>query len=206
MTRQRAMSVQRGGGFTLLEIAVVVTIMGLIAVSALPAFSALQKSREGAATREVERLLVMARANAMTTGDMTGLAINAGAVASTLAQKEYSIRLVTVNSAGAVEELRDPLGQPYGKVQLEVLFPGVEMSKFINGNGTTGVGTIWFNHDGEPMVKTPAGYEAFTNDAQVAMSGLQTVWVRRISGMVERLPTKVPRALPGARPIPAQPF
>ena len=49
-------------GFSLIELAIVIVIIGIIAVSAIPAFSSLSDTRRAAAINEIERLLTRRRA------------------------------------------------------------------------------------------------------------------------------------------------
>ncbi|MCG3123147.1 MAG: hypothetical protein GIKADHBN_01556 [Phycisphaerales bacterium] len=179
MNRQTQPTSVRGRrGFTIIEVTATVVVLGILAAAAVPALDAIESARIAAAPVEVERVLLAARARAMATARPTGVTISPG---------EGEISVVEVAAPGqAPAVVRDVFGQPMQPVDLSARYAGATVTGFVNGDGNHGPGTVWFNHEARPHVRTTGGdFSAyFTQDAVVTMSSGRTVVVRRVTGAV----------------------
>ena len=166
--------------FTLIETMVVVVILGILAVSVVPAIAGVSDSRQAAAWREVERRFVVARTMAMATGRSFGVRVDPSP--GTFALLEMPA------SGGAPTAAHDALGQTVAVWSLATAYPGTAVTSFVGGDGSSATGTVWFGYDGAPQRRTSAGalLGGFTQDASVTLTGGRTVTIRRTSGLIER--------------------
>lgn len=174
------MSTRGPHAFTLIELAVVVMVIGLLAVSALPALATLDDTRRLSAIREIERRLVWARAAATATGQPTGLRIDTTA---------HTIRGVTIPPGGlAPVPVTSPSGEPEAPFSIPSEFPGVEITGLMSGDGFGADTTFWFSFEGAPQLRGEDGrlLGGFTQDAWIQVTGGYKVNIRRESGLIER--------------------
>ena len=166
--------------FTLIELALVVALVGILAVSVIPALRGVSDARQAAAWRETERRFVHARTSAMAAGRAFGVRVNP--VAGTFELMEVPL------GAGSPGAARDPFGQPVGAWSLPASYPGTSIVGFVGGDGQSGTGTVWFGYDGAPQRRNSSGtlLGGFTQDAVVTLTGGRTVTVRQSSGLIER--------------------
>lgn len=166
--------------FTLIEVMAVVIIMAILAATAAPALSSVSAARTGAAADEVARQLRAMRSRAMSTGEPSGLRIDP--TANTLAP-------LRIASQGAAPDAAPSASGAAGQAELlSGRFAGVSLTSFVNGDGTSGAGVVWFSYLGEPQTRTLSGVtpRSFTTDAVITIGGSQRVTVRRLSGLIER--------------------
>lgn len=166
--------------FTLLEMGVVVIVVGIVAVTVVPAWNSLNGTRQAAAGEEVERRLVAARSQAVSEGHPIGLHLDPAT---------DTIRLYTIATTGAAPTVLTMLdGQPDPGVNLATVYPGADITSVINGAGVAGAATLWFGFDGAPELRTAAGVLTgpWTSDATITLAGGNTVTIRRTTGMVVR--------------------
>ncbi|USN98753.1 MAG: prepilin-type N-terminal cleavage/methylation domain-containing protein [Phycisphaeraceae bacterium] len=168
------------GGYTLIELVIVVVIIGILAVSVIPAFGTVDAARRTAAADEITRLLVLTRAEATATGDAAGVAVSAG---------ESSIVPLRVNEAGtSTEPIPGPTGEGRPALLIGAAFPGVLITSVTLGDGSAADGTIWFGHDGTPRLRDVNLVDVgpATTDSVIEVTGGERVRVRRLSGAIER--------------------
>lgn len=155
-----------------------IAIMGILAGSIIPALSGMDDARGAAAAQEVQRRLQFARQHALAVGEATGLRI-------TLSTGEFE--MLSKRPGGIAQPARDALGQPAAPWYLSVAFPGISISSLVQGDGSSGSGTIWFSFEGQPQVRNSDGDSpvAFAQDAVLTLSNGRSVTIRMLSGLVE---------------------
>ena len=172
----------RSRAFTLVEMLTVVIVLGIVAATSIPAFTSVAEARKAAATAEVERLLITARARAMATSCPTGLEIPLAG---------DSVRTLEILSTGASPTVaKDLFGAPTSSTVIPAVYGGAKVSSLVNGDGTTSSRVIWFTHSATPQTRTTSGVliSAFTQDAVITMATGARLVVRRLTGAVEEQP------------------
>ncbi|MFZ4574432.1 MAG: prepilin-type N-terminal cleavage/methylation domain-containing protein [Phycisphaerales bacterium] len=168
-------------GFSLIEISIVVIIIGIVAVSAIPAFSHLSATRRAAAGGEIERMLCHARARAVAEGRPHAIRIevSSGRLTPYEISSQGSAPTVSLTSDGRTDE----------GLLLPTAFPGVSLSQFIGGDGVASAsGWIWFGTDGSPQTRNASGglVAECTQDASLTVSNGDTIVVTRRTGAISR--------------------
>ncbi len=166
--------------FSLLEVTVVIVIIGVLAIGVIPALGSTGGARQAAAAREAHRLLTHARTFAMTTGQPSGVIVDASTDSLT--------PVYIPAGTSTVAAMRSSTGMESEALVVSESFPGAELLSCTGGDGATGLVRIWFSHSGTPQVRDEAGVlvSSFTQDASLTLTGGFTVTVRRVSGLVER--------------------
>jgi hypothetical protein len=94
------------------------------------------------------------------------------------------IRLVSGQTVAT--PMPDVTGQLSSSFNLASAFPGASIHTFVNGNGASGSGSIWFDADGAPQVYLGSGsFSAFTQNAVVTASGGHTITVFQQTGGIQ---------------------
>jgi prepilin-type N-terminal cleavage/methylation domain-containing protein len=165
-------------GFTVLELATVAAVTGILAASAIPAFRTLSDVRAASAAAEVRRTLQTARGAALAATRPTGVSLSTAG----------TMQLLWIPTPGATPEpAPGPLGSPSQPLHLPGLFTGVGIASATSGKGQSGTFTLWFDHEGVPHARSAAGTRAdpWTTDATITLTGGTTITVRRFSGVIE---------------------
>jgi len=164
--------------FTMIELMVVVILMGIVAVTVMPAMDNVRLMREGAARDDVMRLLELARARAMAVGSPNGLSINL---------ESSSFTLVHITGSGEIETVIDPLTYQSRTLSLPVTYPGVTINSMLNGDGEAGSGIVWFDFEANPHTRDLNGGFVVLNDedVRIELSSDETVVVHAFTGVVE---------------------
>ncbi len=187
------------GGFTLLELAVVITVVGiLVGVFIGPSSSLIIDMRQSAAAAEVEREILAARSRAVAEGRPVGVYVTGSTIDGSLASIAatagitpstygvYPIELAsgTTGSARISTSVIDSLAAP-GTYSISARFPGIVITS-ITGGSMAGT-SIWFATDGTPEVRSLSGTRSGvqTSDICIVLSGGARVYVRAGSGLVE---------------------
>ena len=165
-------------GFTLLELMIVVVIMGIISVTVLPAMDNIRTMREGAARDDLVRMIEVAKGRSVASGMPYGLEVNL---------TNSVIRLVQIDDAGSIAVTYDPLTNGERTVDLPAVYPGVTIISMINGDGTSGSGTIWFDYEATPHIRSDTGSFVALNSesATITLSSGERVIVYPYSGAME---------------------
>lgn len=164
--------------FTLIELVTVLTLMGIVAASALPALSTLNSTRLGAAGAEIKRTLQRARSTAAASGRPTGVRISSSS----------NLTMVQIPTVGAgVSTLTSLFGTPEPVISLPNRFSGARLSRSALGSGETGDVTFWFRFDGTPQSRSNTGVlgATWTADGSVEVNGGPRITVRRVTGAIE---------------------
>lgn len=187
------------GGFTLLELAVVVTVVGiLVGVFIGPSSRLIIDMRQSAAAAEVEREILAARSRAVAEGKPIGvfvtgstidatlasIATTAGITASTYGMYPIELSSGTSGSARISTSVIDSLAAP-GTHSISARFPGIIITS-ITGGSMAGT-AIWFATDGTPEVRSLSGTRSgsLSSDICISLSGGARIYVRAGSGLVE---------------------
>lgn len=157
----------------------VVVIMGVVAVTVIPAMDNVREMRAGAARDDVARFLEITKGHAMASGEPVGLQID-------LSTSILSI--VQVGSAGGITIMNDPLTGAEHSLLLSQTYPDVTVAGFINGDGAGGSGIIWFDYEADPHTRNSSGLFTAINDEQavITLSSSATIVVHAYSGLVEK--------------------
>lgn len=168
----------RRHAFTLVELMVVVLLMGIVAVTVVPAMDNVQMMRNGAARDDTMRLLELAKARALATGMPNGIEISLNS---------SSLTLVQINDDGQVESVVDPLTYQSRTITLPITYSGVTIASMVNGDGVSGSGTIWFDYEANPHTREQNGAFIELNDesALIELSSDEIIIVHAYSGVVE---------------------
>ncbi len=169
----------RARGFSLIEAITVVAIVGILAAGVAPAIQSQTRLHQAAAAAEAGRLLRLARAHAMATGEPTGVEVDTPA---------QTVRLVVSPVPGSgVIPLSDALGQEAEPIEVTTRFPGASIQSVTGGDGTTQRVTLWFSHTGEPQVRSQSGalISSFAEDAIIEFEGDHSVSILAVSGVIE---------------------
>lgn len=164
--------------FTLLEAMVVVIVVGVLAVSAIPAANVMTGMNRAGATAEIVRGLELARARAMSTGRPHGVQFSV---------TSQSMSPVWLASAGAAPTpTKSQLGTDEPSVQFAT-FGGAKLKTYQGGDGVSTAGVIWFAADGTPQSRSSGGalLGSWNADATLQVEGDSIVTVRRITGLIE---------------------
>jgi Tfp pilus assembly protein FimT len=165
-------------GFTVLELATVAVVTGILAISAIPAFRTLSDVRAAAAAAEVRRTLQTARGSAIASARPIGISLDTSG----------TLQLVWISAPGiAPQPALDSLGAPEHAILLPSLFPGVAITAATSGSGQSGNFTLWFDHEGVPHSRSITGIRStpWTADASITLTGGGVITVRRLSGVIE---------------------
>ncbi|MBL4591531.1 MAG: prepilin-type N-terminal cleavage/methylation domain-containing protein [Phycisphaerales bacterium] len=166
-------------GFTLLEVLVVVTIMSIIAVSAVPTLGVIGDTRKGSARDEVIRMLEYARARAVASGRPCGVQV---------LSVDSTMTMVQIASDGSIEPMLNPFGIDEESASIAVQFPGVEISSI--DAQTDALETIWFTYNAQPHSRNADGTfgQINTGNASITLSSGDQILVYAYSGFVEMAP------------------
>jgi type II secretory pathway pseudopilin PulG len=176
--RARPMLSAARRGFTVLELATVAAVTGILALSAIPAFQTLSNVRAAAAAAEVRRTLQTARGAALAAARPTGVSLSTAG----------TLQLLWIPTPGATPQpAPGPLGSPSEPLHLPGLFTGVGIASLLSGSGQTGAFTLWFDHEGVPHARAASGARTnpWTADATITLTGGTTIAVRRLTGVIE---------------------
>ena len=167
-----------GAGFTLFELMLVVVLLGILAVSVIPAMGNVQTMRNGAARDDIARMLETTRARAMASGEPKGLRVN---------PSDSMLDIVEINPDGSIQTMSDPLTGRTRSLNITTTYPGVQFEHMINGDGIVGAGIVWFDYEGTPHMRDGDGVFIGLNTQQVEimLSSESTVVVHAYSGVVE---------------------
>lgn len=164
-------------GFTLVELAVVMVMMSIIAAGVLPALDRLDDTRRAAALAEVRAALRTARAHALAQGDPTGLSID---------PETETIATVWLAPGSTPVALLDALGSPSVPVDLSLAFDSASIVSVTLADGSSGAGVIWFSNDGSLELREEDGelIGAATADPVIVLEGAGEVSVDRKTGLI----------------------
>jgi len=167
-------------GFTLAELLAAITIMAVLAASAAPSVRALSEARAAGLSREVARLLALARAHAGASGQSTGVVFDPDA-------ETFALRRIPVSGAAPVAVV-GPSGQAIDDLSIAARYAGASVVSFVTGSGSASHTGVWFSPLGAPEVRDDSGslVTAFTQDAVITFTGGRAITIRRASGAVER--------------------
>jgi prepilin-type N-terminal cleavage/methylation domain-containing protein len=164
-----------GGGFTLIELIVVLVLVGILAATAVPSLATLTSSRAAAGARQVQRDVSFARESAILTGTRTWVIFSAST-------DTYSILVEDPSNPGRLNAsvMTDPAtGKDY-QVTLGAAgseFSGVEITSAAF-DGQQEIGFDWL---GRPLNNAEADLAA---QGTVTLSGGHLITVRVGTGMV----------------------
>lgn len=164
--------------FTLVELMVVVVLMGIVAVTAIPAMGNVRSMREGAARDDVARLLEVTKARALAIGSPCGLQINV---------TDSTLTIVQLDDASAITSVIDPLTSRARSLDMPATYPDVTIDSMVNGDGSSGSGVIWFDYEATPHTRSLAGvFDSYNAEAAtIELSSGQLVLVHPHTGVVE---------------------
>jgi len=171
----------RRGGYTVMELLLIVVIIGILASTAIPVMSQSVEARQGASRDEVIRILEFARGRAIASGVPVGVQVDSATA---------RLHLVTLNQAGAVIDIIDPIDGEIKLADLTRDYAGVAINSFVNGNGTSGDGTVWFDYRAVPHTRDniSGGFTAaFSQNATITLSTGTLVVIHANSGLVEEI-------------------
>lgn len=164
-----------GGGFTLIELVVVMVMIAILAASAVPSLASLASSRAAAGAKQVVRDVSFAREWAILTGTRTWVVFAPGT-------ETYSVLAEDPSNPGRANAsvVTDPAtGMPYnvtlGSASTE--FSGVE----IVSAAFDGAAQIGFDWLGQPL---NSGETALAADGSVTMASGHTINVKMGTGLI----------------------
>lgn len=162
--------------FTLVELMFVVMLMGILAVSVIPAMGNVTQMRAGAARDDLSRTLEFARSQAMSIGQPVGVRID---------PEESTLELVGIDSVGEIIVLNDPLTTKPRIVSISDSYSGAEITGLDGVEDDNAV--IWFDFDGTPHTRSGDGsFIAFNDDpVEILINDDLLVVVHAYSGMVQ---------------------
>jgi Tfp pilus assembly protein FimT len=157
---------------------IVVVLMGIVAVSVIPAMDNVRAMREGAARDDVARLLEVTKARAIAMGSPNGLRVSTS---------DSTLSVVQIDEAGGVVSMTDPLTNRARVLDIGVTYQSVKIEAMVNGDGVSGPGVIWFDYEAVPHTRSSSGtFEAFNNEpVSIELSSGQIVLVHPHTGVVE---------------------
>jgi len=167
------------GGYTLIELLLIVVIMGIVAVSAIPVMGQSIQARQGASRDEAVRLFEYARGRAIAGGIPSGVFVDVN---------NSTLRLVTLDDDESIINMLDPIDGGIKQTALSIEYAGVSISSFVNGDGTSGSGTVWFDFRAEPHTRneiTGVFDALFAQNATVTLSTGTLIVVHANTGFVE---------------------
>ncbi|MFO0857657.1 MAG: prepilin-type N-terminal cleavage/methylation domain-containing protein [Phycisphaerales bacterium] len=180
MTRRIATT--RRHAFTILELLAAITILSIIAVTAIPAWSHASEARIASVADRVEMAALQARSCAINTGIPHGLQVTT-----------TSIQPLYIPNGAAPIATRDGMNQATPSITFTEETPGV-IKSCVSGDGTTTFPfTIWFSHDGVPQLRNSSGtlignatYDVIINVGSSSDSDVRSsIRIRKISGEIE---------------------
>jgi len=175
MTRR---TVRAGRGFTIVELIATLGVLSALSVVAVSSVGAVERAGSRAFSLEVERALRDARAAAMATGLPAGVDLN---VATGVVDH------VALTEAGAVVDRAGPTGEPIPDLRASNLHPAAGFASIVHGNGSIGIGTVWFDAEGAPFWRTKTGAQTpYTQDAVITCNDSTAITVRMTTGAVTR--------------------
>lgn len=154
-------------------------IVGILAATVAPAFSTIDGARQSAASSEIARIIGVSRSYAMLTGEPAGVLIDPLA---------DTIELTRIPSGSATPgPMLDAMGNNRPAVSITDRFPQVEILSFVDGQGSSGSGSVWFGFDGVPEIRDADGVLIDTADQSsvITTTGGEVVSVRPNSGLIE---------------------
>lgn len=168
----------RWHAFTLIEMLVVIVIMGIIAVSVVPAVTSAGEARAAGAAQEIDRTLQLARARAMATSVPHGVSIHTA---------PSSVQMCWRNpTSGSLEPALASDGAPWPAQLLSSRFGNVRVTSVEIEGVASDLGTIWFAFDGSPELRDSAAtrLDAASQDGIVTLSDGSTITVIAGTGAV----------------------
>ncbi|GAB4548462.1 MAG: hypothetical protein Tsb0013_09060 [Phycisphaerales bacterium] len=156
-------------GFTLVELASVMVVVSILAITAAPVLSRVADTRREALAGEVERVLALARSRALTTGLPAGVRVDVGSQTLGLLEKPEGSSPRAFMEAYVVPQR----------------ISGVTISSFINEERTD---SVWFAPDATPHARSDAGVflADLTVEATISIEGGPTVRIEPNSGRITR--------------------
>ena len=177
--RSSCLHAQIRRGFTLLELMVVVVIMSILASSVIPMMSQSTQAKQAASRDEVVRYFEFARGRAISGGVPVGVVVNS---------TDNTLRIITLDDDGDIINAIDPIDGEVKSVNISDVFSGAGISSFVNGDGVSGTGTVWFDFQAEPHTRddVTGDFDAlFSQNASLTLSTGTMVVVHASSGYVE---------------------
>lgn len=113
-----------------------------------------------------------------------GRGIAAGVVVSTSTQTLEATQITV--GGGSPGSLVDAFGETVDPLHVPSRFPGVALTSVTLGDGGSGSGAVWFDHDGLPYLRTSSGVRGAdaSADTVLTFSGGHVVRVRAHTGAV----------------------
>lgn len=158
---------------------VVVVIMSVLASSVIPMINQSTQARQGASRDEVVRYFEFARGRAIAGGIPVGVLVDT---------TNSTLRVVTLNDAGAIISVADPIDGEIKEIDLGEQFAGVAIGSFVNGDGVAGSGTVWFDFQAESHTRdsiTGVFDAIYSQNATVTLSTGTLIVIHAGSGLVE---------------------
>lgn len=182
------MRVKEERGYTLLELVIVVTILGIIAAVAIPSVSSSSDAKLRLAAEEVASAIRFARSEAVRTGEGHGLTVSQTTQKVTV--KKYDLTTAPISTLGTLVHPIDK--QPYDfNVNTRSTTQGVTISNSQDVFNYTGLGgrrSLIFDAIGTPkwiVGSGPTTYLLSDGDIELSYGGQQlVVSVAPITGRV----------------------
>lgn len=162
---------RKGGGFTLPELIVVMTITAIMAASAAPSLLNLGSTRSAAAARQLVRDLTFARQRSIATGTRHWVVFNTSA-------QTWSVLIENTASPGraGATALNDfATGRPFVQTMNTAPFTAISLTA-VSIAGSNEVGFDW---RGKPLNASEA---ALSTDGTITLTGSRTVTIKANTG------------------------
>ena len=164
--------------FTLLEVMIVVVVMSILAISVAPALSSAKGAQGLGATKEVERMLLMARAKAMASSVPHAVRFDT---------TPSSLQLCWRNpDSGAREGAVGSDGMACSPQLLSARFGNIHITNVEIDGYSGSPGYVWFAFDGLPELRDSSAVRqgTATRDAVITLSDGGKVYVTAGTGSV----------------------